>query len=343
MRHSSERRRLMEAALKAEQPCCSRCSSWDMQPEAAAASVLYIGIDLRFELAVPRYSCRQSGCGGTFAPSPFTIGCFPATPKASWDVSRSGPAHPARWIDLRLLQLADGLIFHGARTVAVYTFAAVVHQQHELNGCSEPPLAWEHFKRQLGEAIMVRSGRGGGWGPGQYVRVVEVLPCPVFLPCFASCKCSHSPELSLPASLFTLLPPAALPCCAQEYGYLMCAVMELIKLGVQGIPTGPLSCCPCCADARPLHSLNVDFNFSLCHFAHCASATVREPPPNHNLFLHGQSVSELMRAANSDSTAAQADADRACSDFDAARALSRTSDKVCGAGRDMEGGGRCAP
>lgn len=123
--------------------------------QEGGADVLYISIEARFNVTVPRYTCIQLGCGGSFAPSPFAAGCFPATPKAGWDVAQSSPGQPARWIDLRLLQLADSLIFQGGRSMAVYSFSAAIHQQHELNGCDDP-LGWDHFKRQLGEAIMVR-------------------------------------------------------------------------------------------------------------------------------------------------------------------------------------------
>ena len=143
----------MERSLAEVPPHCFRCSGVDMQQEEPVR-VLYIATDARFQLAVPRYSCRSMGCDGMFAPSPFAAGCFPATPKVSWDVAQASPAQPARWIDLRLLQLADGLLFQAGRGVAVHSFAAVVHHQHELNGCADP-LGWEHFKRQLGEALMV--------------------------------------------------------------------------------------------------------------------------------------------------------------------------------------------
>ena len=98
------------------------------------------------------------------------------------DVTQSSASHPARWIDLRLLQLADTLIFSGS-SVAVYGFAAAVHRQHIANGCGAL-LRWEHFKRQLGEAIMVSAsmisaadgGAGEGWG-GEAVVVQQMSFC----------------------------------------------------------------------------------------------------------------------------------------------------------------------
>ena len=123
---------------------------------------------MHFVLPVPRYRCSKPGCEGSFAPCPFAAGCFPATPKVSWDVTLFSERHPARWFDLRLLQLADALIFNG-RSQAVYGFASVVHRQHAANDCSAS-LGWEHFKRQLGEAIMVsaswRAAAVGGQGGG---------------------------------------------------------------------------------------------------------------------------------------------------------------------------------
>lgn len=105
----------------------------------------------------------------------------------------------------------------------------------------------------------------------------------------------------------------------------MCTIMMLIHLGVQNLPTGPLHECPCCAEARPLHSINIDFNFSLAHWVKCGTSAVQLRPPNSRIFLHDKKVVDMV--AGSDA-AAQADADRACSDFNAARVLARTSDKV---------------
>ena len=145
--------------LAAQPRHCSRCGSLDMQA-LQPAPVLFVSTNYRYSLEVPRHSCCQPGCGGTWAPSPFVVGCFPATPKASWDVLQCSPGQPARWFDLRLLQLADGLIFQG-RPAAIYSFAQVVHRLHEANGAVEP-LGWEHFKRQLGEAVMVSMGVTAG-------------------------------------------------------------------------------------------------------------------------------------------------------------------------------------
>lgn len=152
-----EQQQLLKAALErrlAAQPAsCRQCGGSDMQA-LEPVEVLYISVDHCILVAVPRYSCQQPDCGGGFAPSPFAAGCFPATPKVSWDVAQSNAGQPARWFDLRLLQLADGLRFQTRRT-AVHSFAAVVHQQHVQNGCGHL-VGWEHFKRQLSDALMVR-------------------------------------------------------------------------------------------------------------------------------------------------------------------------------------------
>ena len=125
--------------------------------------------------------------------------------------------------------------------------------------------------------------------------------------------------------------PVDLPClhAMQEYGYLMCLILSLANLGVQGLPKGPFKCCPSCAAAGsscPLHSVCVDFNFSLTHLARVASADVRLLPPNQLHFLPQSSYAALIN--DSGSAAADAEAERACSDFNAARVLARTSDKV---------------
>jgi len=119
---------------------------------------------------------------------------------------------------------------------------------------------------------------------------------------------------------------------AQEYGYLMCAIMLLANLGVQGLPSGPLSDCPCCwaaGENMPLPGINVDFCFALCHLARCGTAGLQLAPPNQRLFLnHHPDISELLKTGANSSAAAQAEPDASCSDFDAAKVLGRTDEKV---------------
>ena len=103
--------------------------------------------------------------------------------------------------------------------------------------------------------------------------------------------------------------------------------MELGSLGVQGIPTGRPSGCPCCAGASGIH-LNLDFNFGLGHWLRCGTAAPKQPPPNQKLYLCIEDVGSLAEAATTSSAAVQAETDRACSDFNAAEVLGRTSDKV---------------
>lgn len=109
----------------------------------------------------------------------------------------------------------------------------------------------------------------------------------------------------------------------------MCLLALLANLGVQGMGgSRPLADCPCCADAPEVH-INADFNFSLTHLAKCGTSNVRLPAPNALLFLDSAKAAQLVEAANGDrAAAAPVEADRACSDFDAARILGRTSEKV---------------
>lgn len=72
----------MEEALAAQQPACSRCNGVDMEA-TEPVPVLYLSTNVCFVLPVPTHRCRDPACGGSFAPSPFAVGCFPATPKAS--------------------------------------------------------------------------------------------------------------------------------------------------------------------------------------------------------------------------------------------------------------------
>ncbi|PSC76086.1 serine threonine [Micractinium conductrix] len=104
----------------------------------------------------------------------------------------------------------------------------------------------------------------------------------------------------------------------KEYGYLQCATMKLAALGVQGCEERPLASCAAC-DGAPVH-INMDFNFSLCHNAKCGTSDVQLPH-----YLRGEAVNQLLlESSGAAGTAAAADTP-ACSDFDAARVLGRTS------------------
>lgn len=145
----------LEASLACQVPFCGCCGGTNLQQSPQPVMVLYISMDYCFHLAVPLWSCLEPGCGGSFVPTAFAIGCFPATPITGWDIRKARPGQPARWLDQRLLQLADSLRYQ-ARGTAVHTLAQVLHRQHVLNGC-EALVGWEHFKRQLQEALMVGS------------------------------------------------------------------------------------------------------------------------------------------------------------------------------------------
>lgn len=114
----------------------------------------------------------------------------------------------------------------------------------------------------------------------------------------------------------------------QEYGYLKCALMQLPTLGVQDSAVRPLSACAACDGAAGVH-INVDFNFSLSHFARCGTSDVRLSPPNSLHFLRGGVVDDHLLVSGGAAAAAPTDTP-ACSDFDAARVLGRTSQSVRG-------------
>lgn len=107
----------------------------------------------------------------------------------------------------------------------------------------------------------------------------------------------------------------------------MCALMQLAALGVQGAPTGPLSGCPCCHGAEGIH-INVDFCFQLCHLQHCGTAGVQLAPPNRQLYIDSEAAAPLLGSTASNAAEAAEDGAAPCSDFDAAQALGRTSEKV---------------
>jgi hypothetical protein len=111
----------------------------------------------------------------------------------------------------------------------------------------------------------------------------------------------------------------------------MCALMKLANLGVLGLASGPLHGCAVCAEAcsaRALHSLCADFNFSLRHLARCASSGIQVKPPNVELFLFYSEYAALL-TGSTNASACDAAAALACSDFNAATPLARTSEKVC--------------
>ena len=143
----------------------------------------------------------------------------------------------------------------------------------------------------------------------------------------------------------------------QEYGYLKCMLAEPASLGVQGLERGVVSACPCCWGAgldiwvrastpeeqaaqdelrtklggiRPLLGINIDFNFTLQHYLNCGSSSVRLAPPNQRYYMPalGSEESRALLFDGGAAAAATAAAARACSDFDAARVLARTSEKA---------------
>ena len=112
----------------------------------------------------------------------------------------------------------------------------------------------------------------------------------------------------------------------------MCALMQLANLGVRGLPKGPLAACAVCAKAGmecPLHSICLDFNFALSHLFRCGSADIQLAPPNQMLYLHFATYAALLVLNPSSAAAGDAAAALACSDFNAATSLARTSEKVC--------------
>jgi hypothetical protein len=76
--------------------------------------------------------------------------------------------------------------------------------------------------------------------------------------------------------------------------------------------------------------VNIDFCYGLCHLARCGTSALKQPPPNQQLYLCQEDVAALAQeeASSNAATTEQADAERSCSDFDAARVAGRTSDKV---------------
>ncbi len=118
----------------------------------------------------------------------------------------------------------------------------------------------------------------------------------------------------------------------------MCALMQLAALGVQDAPTGPLSGCPCCHGAQGIH-INVDFCFQLCHLQRCGTSGVQLAPPNQQLYIDSAAASALLSSAGCRSADAAESDSAPCSDFDAAQALGRTSEKVRGM---LYGGVTCA-
>ena len=119
----------------------------------------------------------------------------------------------------------------------------------------------------------------------------------------------------------------------QNYGYLKDSLDDYGKqIGdrVAGWPKGPTAACAACAAAghegHPL-DLNLDFNFSLRHYAKCGTSDLDAAPPNQNRFVPGQELREFV-AASSAAGYSKSAPDAGCSDFGAATAFGRTNEAV---------------
>ena len=77
---------------------------------------------------------------------------------------------------------------------------------------------------------------------------------------------------------------------------------QLNNLGAQGLRTGPLSGCACCADADGAH-MNFDFNFGMNHINRCGTSAPKQPPPNRQLILYGNEVAKLVEEGSRGSAA----------------------------------------
>lgn len=115
-----------------------------------------------------------------------------------------------------------------------------------------------------------------------------------------------------------------------EYGYLVCFLNNMQKLGVEDYPDAVLSQCGGCWEAGqdakqrngqpitpssvPLHSLSIDFLFKLGLLAR-NDRPGDQLPPNHRFFIPDSEVDEFVNGP----AAAQVslDADKSCSDFNA--------------------------
>ena len=102
-------------------------------------------------------------------------------------------------------------------------------------------------------------------------------------------------------------------------------LMHLDNLDVQGLPQGPLAECPACAGAPDMH-VCIDFCFSAVTRSRGPASHMRGvDPDNKRVFVDVDTYVAELEQGDAAKQAAT-DADHACSDFNAARALSRTSD-----------------
>lgn len=111
-----------------------------------------------------------------------------------------------------------------------------------------------------------------------------------------------------------------------EYGYLLCHTRDMVAMGVENFPAGPLSQCGGCWEVsqqpedgqppRELHSALIDFNFKvgLLESVAAKAANLHSKPPNQKFFLDDKDVREF---ANLPSSSVSPDPDKACADFHA--------------------------
>ncbi len=120
-----------------------------------------------------------------------------------------------------------------------------------------------------------------------------------------------------------LLGPALL-----QYQYVICWLALLANLGVE-VSSEALAECPGCwrqaQSEAGVHSAYIDFCFKLPHLAKASRGWGIMEPPNRHYFLPHQEVRAFAQSARN---MQQVD-DKDCSDFKAAEALARRSEKVC--------------
>ena len=91
------------AAIAGHGSHCPKCASTDIRTHGPAVTVLWVGISLRFELAVPRRKCCV--CQHEFSLKPLQLGCLPATAVQGWDLTKVVFGGRPMWFELQLLQV----------------------------------------------------------------------------------------------------------------------------------------------------------------------------------------------------------------------------------------------
>lgn len=148
-------KRFVQDRVAAPPSHCSHCNKAAhpaLFTETASQLVLFLSQACRFLVNVPIFTCAD--CSQKSHAHPLDVHSFPGTAVWGlrlWEV-RGSQGYPT-WYALDLLDFYDSLTFNGKRgAVSLESFCAAVEAVHEHNGCLEPALSSDGFRKGFGKA-----------------------------------------------------------------------------------------------------------------------------------------------------------------------------------------------